>query len=156
MWSSWAWVRTIAWKRSPRLRTYVMSGIATSMPSMRSSGNMTPQSTAIAASWYSRTSRLRPISPRPPRGMTRSGAPAPDRLRGVAPVDDDVARAPERPSENGDAGQLHLGDPAELELRKRDDHRQDVQLAPVIRHEDVGSLRVERGEPPRSHPHPAD
>src|SRR2546422_10061625 len=78
-------------------------------------------------------------------------AQAPDRLRGVAPVDDDVARPPERPSEDGYARQLHLGDPAELELRKREDHREDVELAAVIRHENVGRIRVEQREPLRTH-----
>ena len=48
--------------------------MATSTPSICSSGNMTPQSTAMAVSPYSSTSRLRPISPSPPSGMTRSDA----------------------------------------------------------------------------------
>ena len=38
------------------------------------SGNITPQSMAIASPPYSSTRQLSPISPRPPSGMTRSGA----------------------------------------------------------------------------------
>src|ERR671931_691116 len=51
--------------------------MATSMPGISASGNMTPQSMAIAVSPCSRTRRLRPISPSPPSGITRSAAPAP-------------------------------------------------------------------------------
>ena len=41
------------------------------------SGNITPQSMAIASPPYSSTRQLRPISPRPPSGTTRSGPSAP-------------------------------------------------------------------------------
>src|SRR5213080_1605901 len=239
MWSSCPWVRKIAWNRSPRPRMYVMSGIATSMPSIRSSGNMTPQSTAIAASGleprrggemleheapyapdelvavhtrrrdrtahddldvarghppgasrqdlvtvthdhgddrdsgverHHEAALLEPQKRVAGRGTGTLGedhdrdalahpqlgrTQAPDRLRAVAPVDDDVAGSPERPAEHRDARQLDLGHPAELVLRQRSDHREDVELAAVVRHEDVGRLRVERGEPPRSHAHAA-
>ena len=64
--------------------------------------------------------------------------------------------APECPAEDGYARQLDLGHPAELVLRERCDHGEDVELAAMVRHEDVGRLRLERGEPPCSHAHPAD
>src|SRR5688572_16542902 len=44
------------------------------MPSRLASGNIRPQSTAMAASPYSMSIILRPNSPRPPRGMIFSGA----------------------------------------------------------------------------------
>src|SRR5206468_525789 len=75
------------------------------------------------------------------------GAQAGDRLHVVAAVDDDVPAVLEGPAEEGHAGQLDLGHPAELEVLERLHHGQDVELAAVVGHEDVGQRRVERGEP---------
>src|SRR3990172_6613781 len=49
-----------------------MSGITRSTPSISASGNMRPTSTTMRSSAYSKTIMLLPISPSPPRGMTRS------------------------------------------------------------------------------------
>src|SRR3972149_10287384 len=49
-----------------------MFGMTRSTPSISSSGNMSPASTAMIASPYSRSIMFLPISPRPPRGITRS------------------------------------------------------------------------------------
>src|SRR3989337_831805 len=49
-----------------------MSGITRSTPSISASGNMRPTSTTMRSSPYSKTIMLFPISPSPPRGMTRS------------------------------------------------------------------------------------
>src|SRR5712692_9798095 len=49
-----------------------MSGITRSMPSMPSSGNMSPASTTTMSSPTSIASMFLPISPTPPSGTTRS------------------------------------------------------------------------------------
>src|SRR3990170_4519737 len=49
-----------------------MSGMTRSTPSISASGNMRPASTTMRSSAYSKTIMFLPISPRPPRGMTRS------------------------------------------------------------------------------------
>src|ERR671929_1555284 len=51
-----------------------MSGMTRSMPSISSSGNMSPASTTTRSSPTSSASMFFPISPTPPSGMTRSGA----------------------------------------------------------------------------------
>src|SRR5665648_779254 len=56
---------------SSRSRIEVKSGRITSIPGWWSSGKRTPQSTTSSLPWYSKTVMLRPISPRPPRGVTR-------------------------------------------------------------------------------------
>src|SRR6266513_3834761 len=75
MWSSCACVM-----RNPRIlffrwRRYVMSGITRSIPSIPSSGNIRPASTTTMSSPTSIASMFLPISPTPPRGITRSDAP---------------------------------------------------------------------------------
>ncbi|CAM5663085.1 hypothetical protein SCANM63S_03428 [Streptomyces canarius] len=72
MWSSWPWVSTTATMSSSRSRIEVKSGRITSTPGWVSSGNSTPQSTISSLPACSKTVMLRPISPRPPRAMTRS------------------------------------------------------------------------------------
>ena len=57
-------------------------------------------------------------------------------LRVVAAVDDDVVGVAQRPAEDGNARELLLGDPAQLELGQRRDHREDVEMALVVGHED--------------------
>src|SRR3989304_10136846 len=49
-----------------------MSGMTRSTPSISSSGNMRPASTMVRSSPSSKTIMFLPISPRPPRGITRS------------------------------------------------------------------------------------
>src|SRR3954464_4809337 len=71
MWSSCPWVSTIATTSSIRSRMEVKSGRMTSMPGWCSSGNSTPQSTTSSLPACSKTVMLRPISPRPPRAITR-------------------------------------------------------------------------------------
>src|SRR5665648_200847 len=71
MWSSCPWVSTMATTSSSRSRIEVKSGRITSIPGWWSSGKRTPQSTTSSLPWYSKTVMLRPISPRPPRGVTR-------------------------------------------------------------------------------------
>src|SRR4051812_18301171 len=56
---------------SIRSRMEVKSGRMTSMPGWCSSGNSTPQSTTSSLPACSKTVMLRPISPRPPRAITR-------------------------------------------------------------------------------------
>src|SRR5690348_9077995 len=51
-----------------------MSGMTRSIPSMPSSGNMRPASTTTISSPTSIASMFLPISPTPPRGITRSDA----------------------------------------------------------------------------------
>src|SRR3989304_6523579 len=51
-----------------------------SIPSIVSSGNMSPASTRTADSPSSNSRELRPNSPSPPRGMTRSGITALPRI----------------------------------------------------------------------------
>src|SRR6059036_911003 len=63
--------------RNPRIlvlrwRRYVMSGITRSIPSMPSSGNMSPASTTTMSSPTSIASMFLPISPTPPSGTIRS------------------------------------------------------------------------------------
>src|SRR5438128_1124935 len=65
--------------RNPRIlllrwRRYVMSGITRSIPSMPSSGNISPASTTTMSSPISIASMFLPISPTPPSGITRSDA----------------------------------------------------------------------------------
>src|SRR5438552_6226091 len=57
---------------SLRSRRYRMSGMTTSMPSICSSGNMSPASTRTMSLSCSMTIMFLPISPTPPRGMTRT------------------------------------------------------------------------------------
>src|SRR5450756_612012 len=71
MWSSCPWVSTMATTSSSRSRIEVKSGRITSIPGWWSSGKRTPQSTTSSLPWYSKTVMLRPISPSPPRGVTR-------------------------------------------------------------------------------------
>src|SRR4029079_2640075 len=54
---------------SRRSNKYVTSGITRSIPSRSAVGNITPQSTAMAASPYSTSIILRPNSPKPPSGI---------------------------------------------------------------------------------------
>src|SRR3972149_5698781 len=49
-----------------------MSGMTRSTPSISSSGNIRPQSTTTMSSPHSMAIIFLPISPRPPRGMTRN------------------------------------------------------------------------------------
>src|SRR6185503_16800399 len=51
-----------------------MSGMTRSMPSISSSGNMSPASTTMMSSPCSSASMFFPISPTPPSGMTRSAS----------------------------------------------------------------------------------
>src|ERR671934_2326311 len=51
-----------------------MSGMTRSIPSISSSGNISPASTTMRSSPSSSASMFLPISPTPPSGMTRSGA----------------------------------------------------------------------------------
>src|SRR5712691_2059261 len=65
--------------RNPRIlffrcRRYVMSGMTRSIPSMPSSGNISPASTTTMSSPTSIASMFLPISPTPPSGITRSDA----------------------------------------------------------------------------------
>ena len=71
----------------------------------------------------------------------------------IAAVDDDVAAVLEGPAEDRDPCELDLRDPAELELLQRDDHGEDVELAPMVRHEHVGPRWIERDEAPGGDPH---
>src|SRR5713101_4102367 len=57
-----------------RCRRYVMSGMTRSMPSIPSSGNISPASTTTMSSPTSIASMFLPISPTPPSGITRSDA----------------------------------------------------------------------------------
>src|SRR5674476_1415739 len=61
---------------SKRSRIQVKSGRITSTPGWCSSGNKTPQSTTRSRPACSKTVMLRPISPTPPRGTTRSPSAA--------------------------------------------------------------------------------
>ncbi len=72
MWSSCPWVSTSASIRSSRSRIGSKSGRIRSTPGWWSSGNSTPQSTISSRPSYSKTVMLRPTSPSPPSGMTRS------------------------------------------------------------------------------------
>src|SRR5438093_7106351 len=72
MWSSWPWVRTTARNPARRASAYEKSGMSWSIPGSSSSGNMRPQSIAIRSSPDSTSIMLRPISPRPPRGIRRT------------------------------------------------------------------------------------
>src|ERR671937_2464535 len=56
-----------------------MSGMTRSMPSISSSGNMSPASMMTMSSPHSRASMFLPISPTPPSGMIRRGALAKER-----------------------------------------------------------------------------
>ncbi len=72
MWSSWPCVSTTATMSSRRSRMGEKSGRIRSTPGWCSSGKSTPQSTMSSLPSSSKTAMLRPISPRPPSGMTRS------------------------------------------------------------------------------------
>ncbi len=72
MWSSWPCVSTSASTASSRSRMGSKSGRIRSTPGWWSSGNSTPQSTRSRRPSYSKTVMLRPTSPRPPSGITRS------------------------------------------------------------------------------------
>ncbi len=71
MWSSWPCVRTMPSMSSRRFLIEVKSGRIRSTPGCSSSGKRTPQSTISSRPSYSKTVMLRPISPRPPSGVTR-------------------------------------------------------------------------------------
>ena len=72
MWSSCPCVRTPPTMSSRGSRIGSKSGRMRSTPGWCSSGKSTPQSTMRILPAYSNTVMLRPISPRPPIGMTRS------------------------------------------------------------------------------------
>ena len=55
-------------------RRYERSGSTRSMPGMSGSGNMIPQSRTTMRPSNSKTAQFRPISPRPPRKMMRTGS----------------------------------------------------------------------------------
>ncbi len=71
MWSSCPCVRTMPSMSSRRLRMDEKSGRIRSIPGCSSSGKSTPQSTISRRPPYSKTVMFRPISPRPPSGVTR-------------------------------------------------------------------------------------
>src|ERR1700737_3289608 len=71
-WSSWPWVSRKASTLSLRSCREVTSGRTRSTPSISSSGNIRPASMTTMFSSYSSAIMLRPISPRPPRGMARN------------------------------------------------------------------------------------
>src|SRR3954451_20211908 len=71
-WSSWPWVRTMAWMSTARSRRYEKSGSTRSMPSISLVGNMSPVSTTTSSSPYSTTVMFLPISPKPPSGRMRT------------------------------------------------------------------------------------
>src|SRR6266545_5318053 len=83
MWSSWPCVSTSAATSSSRSRIGSKSGRIRSTPGWFSSGNSTPQSTISSWPSYSKTVMLRPTSPSPPSGITRSapGASGPGAVR---------------------------------------------------------------------------
>ena len=59
--------------RSAFSRSHVKSGRTRSMPSMSSSGNMSPQSRSMMLAVELEHAQLRPISPSPPRNVMRDG-----------------------------------------------------------------------------------
>src|SRR5215468_3829217 len=71
MWSSCAWVITMASTRPNRSSRLEKSGRIRSTPGWSCSGNSTPQSTTSRRPRYSNTVMFRPISPRPPRPTRR-------------------------------------------------------------------------------------
>src|ERR1700737_4002727 len=71
-WSSWPWVSRKASTLSLRSCQSVTSGSTRSTPSISSSGNIRPASMTTMFSSYSSAIMLRPISPKPPRGMARN------------------------------------------------------------------------------------
>ena len=77
VWSSWPWVRTTASTASAFSRRYDRSGRTRSMPGMSGSGNMIPQSSTTIRPSSSMHAQFRPISPSPPRKMTRTDDPPP-------------------------------------------------------------------------------
>src|SRR5881397_408004 len=85
MWSSCAWVRMIPRTFALFCRRYEMSGMTRSMPSISSSGNMSPASTTTMSSPCSIASMFLPISPTPPSGITRRRLVAKERhlIRGL-------------------------------------------------------------------------
>ncbi len=70
MWSSWPCVSTMPSMSSRRSLMDVKSGRIRSIPGCSSSGKSTPQSTMSRRPPYSKTVMFRPISPRPPSGVT--------------------------------------------------------------------------------------
>ncbi len=72
IWSSCAWVITMASMRPNRSSRLEKSGRTRSTPGWSGSGNSTPQSTTSRRPRCSKTVMLRPISPRPPRPTRRS------------------------------------------------------------------------------------
>src|SRR5680860_982671 len=71
-WSSCPWVRMIPFSFCLFSITYVKSGRTRSIPSISSSGNISPASMSIIESPYSTTVIFLPIAPNPPRGTTLS------------------------------------------------------------------------------------
>src|SRR5258708_786320 len=70
VWASWAWGSRIAWTWAARSTRELMLGVTRSTPSMSSLGDIKPASTTRMRPSYSSATRVSPISPRPPRGMT--------------------------------------------------------------------------------------
>ena len=73
MWSSWAWVATQA-STPPLASSHLKSGSTESTPGRSSPANIRPQSSSTLRPAVSMTAQLRPISPRPPRKVTATGA----------------------------------------------------------------------------------
>src|SRR5579872_3141894 len=73
MWSSWPWVMKMPRMRSSLSCRYEMSGMTRSTPSISSSGNIRPASTMAMSLPYATAIMFLPISPRPPRGISRTG-----------------------------------------------------------------------------------
>ncbi len=71
MWSSCPWVRTTASTASSRSSITEKSGRTRSTPGCSASGKSTPQSMTSSRPANSRTAMFRPISPSPPRAITR-------------------------------------------------------------------------------------
>src|SRR5581483_2242348 len=61
----------------------------------------------------------------------------------VGAVDEDVARGHQRPAEEGDVGERLFRDPAELEARQTLYHHGNVDVALMVRDEDVGTAAVQ-------------
>src|SRR3989304_6337999 len=86
---------------------------------MSSSGDTSPQSMAIRSSPDSRSIMFRPISPSPPRGMTRTvGSMAPSDPAG-APVGSDDSVIVAGMVSRGLGGDEELGQARELRQRQR-------------------------------------
>src|ERR1039458_3420883 len=76
VWSSWPWVSKMASTRSFCSISQVNSGRIRSTPYMSGSGNMSPTSMTSRRPLTSTAQQLRPISPSPPRKVTRTAASA--------------------------------------------------------------------------------